>query len=151
MKIYFPIFAHRFASYSAPTDRTVLFLPQVEKKCWVRRTLSTAARGSLPLPPADACAPFNAPDAGTSFLRMPALPDLGHGPIQLADGTTAATGASAAPQDERGVFGSVGFRGGETAALARLKHYLWDTDCLSTYFDTRNGKRYAVRGVKGCE
>jgi deoxyribodipyrimidine photo-lyase len=29
--------------------------------------------------------------------------------------------------------------GGETVALARLRHYLWDTDAVSTYFDTRNG------------
>ena len=29
--------------------------------------------------------------------------------------------------------------GGESAALARLKHYLWDTGCISAYFDTRNG------------
>ena len=31
------------------------------------------------------------------------------------------------------------FRGGETAALARVKHYLWDKDCLRVYFETRNG------------
>ena len=30
-------------------------------------------------------------------------------------------------------------RGGETAALERLKHYLWDTDSLAEYFNTRNG------------
>lgn len=30
-------------------------------------------------------------------------------------------------------------QGGETAALARLKHYLWDSDCIASYFDTRNG------------
>lgn len=30
-------------------------------------------------------------------------------------------------------------RGGETVALARLKYYLWDSDLISTYFDTRNG------------
>jgi len=30
-------------------------------------------------------------------------------------------------------------RGGETAALARLQHYLWGTDAARTYFDTRNG------------
>ena len=30
-------------------------------------------------------------------------------------------------------------KGGESAALERLKHYLWDTDCLASYFDTRNG------------
>ena len=29
--------------------------------------------------------------------------------------------------------------GGETAALARLKYFLWDTDLIATYFDTRNG------------
>ena len=31
------------------------------------------------------------------------------------------------------------FKGGETEALARLKYYLWDTDLLATYFQTRNG------------
>ena len=30
-------------------------------------------------------------------------------------------------------------RGGETAALARLQHYLWGSDAARTYFDTRNG------------
>lgn len=31
------------------------------------------------------------------------------------------------------------FQGGETAALARVKHYLWDADRLGIYFETRNG------------
>jgi deoxyribodipyrimidine photo-lyase len=31
------------------------------------------------------------------------------------------------------------FEGGEAAALKRLRHYLWDTKCISSYFDTRNG------------
>jgi deoxyribodipyrimidine photo-lyase len=31
------------------------------------------------------------------------------------------------------------FRGGETAALARVKEYIWDKDLLKDYFDTRNG------------
>merc|ERR1719217_644587 len=44
--------------------------------------------------------------------------------------------ALAAPADPRGVMP---FPGGETAALARLKHYLWDSDALGTYFETRNG------------
>ncbi len=30
-------------------------------------------------------------------------------------------------------------QGGETVALARLKYYLWDSDLLATYFETRNG------------
>jgi deoxyribodipyrimidine photo-lyase len=31
------------------------------------------------------------------------------------------------------------FRGGETEALKRLKHYFWDTDQLKVYKETRNG------------
>ncbi|MEM9827206.1 MAG: DASH family cryptochrome, partial [Planctomycetota bacterium] len=31
------------------------------------------------------------------------------------------------------------FRGGETAGLGRLTQYLWETDAVATYFDTRNG------------
>ena len=38
--------------------------------------------------------------------------------------------------DPRGVLA---FKGGETEALARLQHYFWDTNCLSSYKETRNG------------
>ncbi len=31
------------------------------------------------------------------------------------------------------------FKGGETEGLKRLKHYLWDTDAIATYKQTRNG------------
>jgi deoxyribodipyrimidine photo-lyase len=31
------------------------------------------------------------------------------------------------------------FKGGETEAIQRLKHYFYDTQCLSTYKETRNG------------
>ena len=34
---------------------------------------------------------------------------------------------------------AIAFKGGETAALQRLKHYLWDSGCISEYFNTRNG------------
>ncbi len=37
------------------------------------------------------------------------------------------------------VQAAIVFKGGETAALQRLKHYLWDTGCVSDYFNTRNG------------
>lgn len=62
---------------------------------------------------------------------------------------TGPTGGLPSHGDVRGVLGakspgnttatSTGFRGGETAALARLKEYLWDSDCLKTYKETRNG------------
>lgn len=35
--------------------------------------------------------------------------------------------------------GHMDFQGGETAALARLKHYFWDADLLKVYKETRNG------------
>ena len=34
---------------------------------------------------------------------------------------------------------AIHFKGGETAALERLNHYLWETDCIASYKDTRNG------------
>ncbi len=33
------------------------------------------------------------------------------------------------------------FEGGEPAGLDRLRHYLWGTDAVANYFDTRNGGR----------
>jgi len=38
--------------------------------------------------------------------------------------------------DARGVLP---FRGGEAAALARVRHYIWDSDSLRMYKETRNG------------
>lgn len=43
-------------------------------------------------------------------------------------------------------------QGGEGVALARLQYYLWDSDLLATYFDTRNGMLgggWAGRGARG--
>lgn len=34
---------------------------------------------------------------------------------------------------------ALAFEGGETAALERLRYYLWETDLLKTYKETRNG------------
>ena len=54
-------------------------------------------------------------------LELPTLEDLG-----LAKTTI----------DSRAVLQ---FRGGETEALQRLHHYFYDTQCLSSYKETRNG------------
>ena len=40
------------------------------------------------------------------------------------------------------------FEGGETAAYARLNHYLFGSKAASTYFETRNGKIDAERERK---
>ena len=44
--------------------------------------------------------------------------------------------------------GVLDFKGGEAAALARLKYYLWDSDLIATYFDTRNGMVGELAGVR---
>ena len=31
------------------------------------------------------------------------------------------------------------FKGGEAEALKRLQHYLWKSDAVADYFNTRNG------------
>lgn len=45
-------------------------------------------------------------------------------------------GIETIPYDERGVLP---FKGGAMEAWGRLDHYFWDTECLSSYKETRNG------------
>ena len=99
------------------------FRNKVESKCSMRAPLRTPPSGSLPLPTAEALAKL--PDG---FLSLGSLPPPSAVGLTEADVTMAA--------DPRGVMP---FPGGEEAALKRLKHYLWDSDSLSTYFETRNG------------
>ncbi|PHX61850.1 MAG: cryptochrome DASH [Flavobacteriales bacterium] len=67
----------------------------------------------------DAPTKINSPKI--SALQLPTLEDLG-----LAKTTI----------DSRAV---IQFKGGETEALQRLHHYFYDTQCLSSYKETRNG------------
>ncbi|MFM8489769.1 MAG: FAD-binding domain-containing protein, partial [Bacteroidota bacterium] len=52
---------------------------------------------------------------------IPSLADFGHSPVDDND-------RAALP-----------FKGGESEALKRLKYYLWDSDLVKTYKETRNG------------
>ena len=99
----------------------------VEKRCSVRAPLAPPQRGELPLP---ARGRFTLParlswDAPTTADELAALAGAGFTGEQLA-----------APPDPRAAIALVG---GESAALARLNHYLWGSDALATYFETRNG------------
>ncbi|KAK3268443.1 Myosin-3 [Cymbomonas tetramitiformis] len=87
----------------------------VEKKCTPRRTVASPKKGALPL----------AQVPGLDFT--PTLQDLGLSPDRAA--------AIAKPHPNS----VLEFKGGETAALARLQYYLFDSDLLATYFETRNG------------
>ena len=69
--------------------------------------------------PFDAPTKINSPEI--SPLELPTLEALGLTKINM---------------DSRAVLQ---FKGGETEAIQRLKHYFYDTQCLSTYKETRNG------------
>ena len=115
------------------SDMPDVFTPyrnKVESKSQVRPPLAPPKRGSLRLP--DATALTEALSAGDSAASMgldflPTLEGLGF----EKDAAEAAY--------KTHPLAAMAYAGGETAALARLKHYLWDGDHLGTYFETRNG------------
>ena len=53
--------------------------------------------------------------------EIPTIADFGHEPIDFEPRA------------------AIQFKGGETAAIQRLEHYLWETDAVAEYFETRNG------------
>jgi len=98
------------------------FRNKVEKKCTIRSPLQ--APKSLPFP-----FPKGSQERETieSFLTyMPTLQELGYTSDQMQEANQKS-------------IGKLEFRGGETAALARVKDYIWTQDRLKIYFDTRNG------------
>ena len=100
------------------------FRNKAENKATVRAPLRAPAAASLPLPAAES-------------LALPTGGRLGYDVLpEAAEVGLASPAAFGAAPDPRGVMP---FPGGEAAALARLKHYLWDGDHLGTYFETRNG------------
>lgn len=120
------------------------FKEQVERRCQVRALAPTPGLGSLPLP--DPAAPVAFPGNSCHSSSRGGGGAEGAGSVgQLlaweADWASLPWPDVFKPKappakDPRAVLD---YRGGETVALARLKYYLWDSDLLATYFDTRNG------------
>lgn len=98
------------------------FRNKVEKNTKIRSPLLSPT--SLPFP-MKGSADYQAISDQVSF--SPSLKDLGYSSDEISE---------AEKVDARGVMV---FRGGETAALQRVKEYIWDKDLLKDYFDTRNG------------
>ncbi|CAL8468872.1 g8413 [Coccomyxa elongata] len=98
------------------------FRNKVEARCQVRKPLPAPKQGALPL----------APDLNPEQLsrKLSCIEDLN---VLVPEGAP----KLATPQQHPNA--AIAFEGGETVALQRLKHYLWDTGAISTYFDTRNG------------
>ena len=103
-----------FAAESAP-DLFTTFRKQVESRMVVRDCLPAPKPCSTPWTGATTPVP-SFEEAITKFEQPKLRLNTGAKP----------------PAKER-------FSGGETAALARLKHYLWDQDRLRVYKETRNG------------
>lgn len=94
------------------------FRNKVEKNCAIGKPLASPEKISL----AKGCDDDDALDE-KHLSYMPTLSELGYDEED-------------AVSDERGVMT---FKGGETAALERVKDYIWTKDMLRVYFDTRNG------------
>ena len=92
------------------------FRNKIEKRASVRPLVPAPGPGQL--------GPLADDGAGDEDARraLPALGDL-------------AEGLAALPPNPHGAA----MEGGETAGLARLRYYLWDTDLVADYFNTRNG------------
>lgn len=91
------------------------FRERCEASCGVRALLDSPEARSLPLPRTE-------------------LPELGFSPcwgdLPFPEPVVEPT------MHERSAFTVAG---GETPALARLKHYLWESDAVAEYFEVRNG------------
>jgi len=120
-------------------DMSDVFTPfkqKVEDKCQVRRPLPTPGPSSLPLPP-ELMSSNDKIDVGKvpgSVEELNAI--LTNQGEPVIESPPPDNNSNQNGPDPRGVLL---FKGGETEALKRLKYYLWDSDLLSTYFETRNG------------
>ena len=100
------------------------FRHKVEDICSVRKPVASPIKGALPLP-SSSISMGKAPRSVSELNEM------------LAEINQKAAVLETVPAaDSRAAFN---FKGGETEALNRLKYYLWESDCIATYFETRNG------------
>eukprot|EP00667_Euglena_gracilis_P007028 EG_transcript_7094 len=102
------------ATLATMPDVFTPFKEAVERKCTVRPLLPPVGVGCLPLPP-------NIDHLGF-FPTFELLPY--------------SSPVSPLSPDPRTAFP---FKGGETEALRRLQYYLFDSDLVAKYFETRNG------------
>jgi len=99
-----------FRSPQSVPDTFTQFRKEVESKGKVRQLLEIPPAGLKPLP------------AGLEVGDIPSLSSL----VDIKDYQA----------DQRSAFP---FSGGETSGLARLEFYLWTSDCVAKYKETRNG------------
>lgn len=106
-------------------DTFTPFRHKVEKKCDINRPLPVPKAGSIPLNSDTVTVGSSLRDMLTA--PIPSLEEMRYTDSQITH---------ANEHDSRSVML---FEGGETAALSRVKDYIWTKDLLKNYFDTRNG------------
>ena len=106
-------------------DTFTPFRNKVEKNCEIGTPLDVPADGDLALP-GDAWDLVGESRCHASLDYMPTLADLGYSKEDIRRAVTEVDARSAMPK---------GYRGGETAALARVQDYIWDQDLLKVYFE----------------
>lgn len=105
-------------SLSDLPDGFTPFRNKVESKAAVRKPEPPPTKGALPL--------ATGVSFGKEMLPIDSLPFVNPDDLKIAK----------QPVHPKAVLP---FQGGETAALARLQYYVWDSENIATYFDTRNG------------
>ncbi len=135
------------------TEEEVNVQDKLEKKLWEIGQEVRYSRGKMLYYTADLPFPVtHTPDVFTHFrkevekyiqirapLAAPVKGDFQPLSTRLDEGeipNLSTFGHTTTPIDDRSVLA---FEGGETAGLKRLKHYLWETDAVKNYKETRNG------------
>ena len=151
------------------TQEEIMVQDALERKLWSTGTELLYTRGKMLYHTQDLPVPVHhTPDIFTQFrkdneyltpVRLPLPTPANLPPVTgMADPgelpTLADFGHVAIEPDARAVLH---FCGGETAGLARLRYYLWETDLVKTYKETRNGliggdysSKFSVWLAQGC-
>ncbi len=150
------------------TQEEVLVQDALERKLWSIGAELLYTRGKMLYHTQDLPVPVHhTPDIFVQFRKdneqitpirpplptpatLPPVPDIDPGDLpKLTD-----FGHPVSEPDPRAVLD---FQGGETAGLARLHYYLWETDLVKTYKETRNGlvggdysSKFSVWLSQGC-
>ena len=118
-------------------DLFTAFRTAVEKEWAVRAPVPAPAKGSLPLPLGDA---ELAAEMTAETLPIARVEDLNPLVKRACESQGVEPYELKTPDaEEVKRLAVMDFEGGETAAYARLNHYLFGSKAASTYFETRNG------------
>lgn len=110
------------------------FKQKCEDRSQVRGCFPAPKPGSLPLPSIKSITGNGGDGAGALSFQPKGIEELNNS----GSGVVPEEGPWLVPpvRDSRA---AMAFQGGETAALERLKYYLWDSNLIADYFNIRNG------------